>query len=78
MSGQSGNGSDPSDEPRFKHGSIDYETRGSQQKEHQASKEEVKEMLRQDGEVTQQAKCTDQTLPFIPAARTVGELGILT
>ena len=56
MPGQSGNESSPSDETRFKHGSIDHETRRSQQKEHQASKEEVEEMLRQDKEATQQAK----------------------
>ena len=35
-------------------------------------------MLRQDEEATQQAKWTDQTLPFIAAARIVGELGIHT
>ena len=35
-------------------------------------------MLRQDEEATQQAKWTDQTLPFISAARMVGERGIHT
>ena len=35
-------------------------------------------MLRQDKEATQQEKWTDQTLPFIAAARMVGKLGIHT
>ena len=78
MSRQGGNGSGPFNEPWFKHKSFDHETRRSQWKEHQASKEEVKEMLRQDEEATQQVKWTDQTMPSIAAARMVGELGIHT
>ena len=79
MSGQGGNESGTSGgELQFEHEIINHKTRGSQQKEHQESKEEVEEMLRQDEEATQQAKWTDQTLPFITAARMAGELGIHT
>ena len=79
MSGQCFSEPGPSgDELQLKHQSINYKTRGSQPKEHQSSKEEIKEIRRQDKEATQGAKQTDQALPSIAATRMECKLVIHT